>query len=174
MKLKALKDVLVIVAVTALTLSHECRAEGSGRRSRATTDSCSPATCRLPACYCAGEEAPVAGVRRSEVPQFVMVTFDDAITDAVYEAYEVLLSTKARNPNGCPPTLTFFVSHEWTNYSRVSNRVSHSYNDNLCVHRNQKLFIVCTCTYLGARFILAGSRDGQPQHHSPNASELVG
>lgn len=143
MKLKALKDVLIIVAViTALTLSHQCHAEESSRRrSRATTDSCSPANCRLPACYCAGEEAPLGGVRRSEVPQFVMVTFDDAITDAVYEAYEVLLSTNARNPNGCPPTLTFFVSHEWTNYSRVSNRVSPKQRQSIIA-----LLLACTGT----------------------------
>jgi hypothetical protein len=72
-----------------------------------------------------------------DTPLFVMLTFgtlllcmrsssrltsllDDAVTERAYdEYYKPLLSGMPNNPNGCPASATFYVSHQWTNYRVV-------------------------------------------------------
>lgn len=56
-----------------------------------------------------------------ETPQIVLLTFDDAINDLNIPIYEDLFEKGRKNPNGCPITATFYVSHEWTDYSQVQN-----------------------------------------------------
>lgn len=57
----------------------------------------------------------------SEVPQMVLITFDDAVNDLNKMYYEELFENRRANPNGCPISATFYVSHEWTDYSQVQN-----------------------------------------------------
>ncbi|KAK6759710.1 hypothetical protein RB195_021339 [Necator americanus] len=99
---------------------------------------CNEATCRLPDCFCSvtGRKPP-GGLAPNTVPQFVVLTFDDAVNGRTLPDYRELFETvKYRNPNGCPVKGTFFVSHEWTNYDAVqwlfqqgmelaSNSISH-------------------------------------------------
>lgn len=47
-----------------------------------------------------------------------MVTFDDAVNSINYEYFEKSLY-KLKNPDGCPVQATFYVSHEYTDYSKV-------------------------------------------------------
>lgn len=56
-----------------------------------------------------------------EVPQTVLITFDDAVNDLNKMYYEELFERGRVNPNGCPISATFYVSHEWTDYSQVQN-----------------------------------------------------
>lgn len=56
-----------------------------------------------------------------DVPQIVLLTFDDAVNDLNKQYYIELFESGRRNPNGCPITATFYVSHEWTDYSQVQN-----------------------------------------------------
>jgi hypothetical protein len=49
-----------------------------------------------------------------------MLTFDDAITITNHPFYEELFGSRV-NPNGAPITGTFFISHEYTNYSLVND-----------------------------------------------------
>lgn len=56
-----------------------------------------------------------------EVPQIVLITFDDAVNDLNKMYYEEIFQKGRVNPNGCPITGTFYVSHEWTDYSQVQN-----------------------------------------------------
>lgn len=57
-----------------------------------------------------------------ETPQLVLITFEDAINDVHNKAFDLIFNkTERRNPNGCPIRGTFFVSHEWTDYSLVQN-----------------------------------------------------
>lgn len=56
-----------------------------------------------------------------EVPQIVLLTFDDAINDLNKGLYQDIFEKGHTNPNGCPITATFYVSHEWTDYSQVQN-----------------------------------------------------
>lgn len=56
-----------------------------------------------------------------EVPQMVLITFDDAVNDLNKMYYEEIFENGRVNPNGCPISSTFYVSHEWTDYSQVQN-----------------------------------------------------
>uniref|UniRef100_A0A0K0DQX5 EB domain-containing protein n=1 Tax=Angiostrongylus cantonensis TaxID=6313 RepID=A0A0K0DQX5_ANGCA len=63
---------------------------------------------------------PPGGLSPSDIPQFVVLTFDDAVNGRTFPDYlELFEKVKYRNPNGCPIKATFFVSHEWTNYDAV-------------------------------------------------------
>lgn len=56
-----------------------------------------------------------------EVPQLVLLTFDDSVNDLNKQLYNDLFNKGRVNPNGCPLSATFYVSHEWTDYSQVQN-----------------------------------------------------
>lgn len=58
------------------------------------------------------------------VPQIVLLTFDDSVNDLNKGLYMDLFEKGRVNPNGCPITATFYVSHEWTDYSQVQNLYS--------------------------------------------------
>lgn len=51
----------------------------------------------------------------------VLLTFDDAVNDLNMGYYSELFEKGRVNPNGCPIVSTFYVSHEWTDYSQVQN-----------------------------------------------------
>lgn len=55
------------------------------------------------------------------VLQMVLITFDDAVNELNRVLYEDLFEHGRVNPNGCPISATFYVSHEWTDYSFVQN-----------------------------------------------------
>jgi hypothetical protein len=59
-----------------------------------------------------------------DVPQIVLLTFDDSVNDLNKQLYADLFGKGRVNPNGCPITATFYVSHEWTDYSQVQNLYS--------------------------------------------------
>jgi hypothetical protein len=50
-----------------------------------------------------------------------MLTFDDSVSDLNKGLYKDIFSNHRNNPNGCPITATFYISHEWTDYSHVQN-----------------------------------------------------
>lgn len=50
----------------------------------------------------------------------VILTFDDAVTALNYDYVEEAINGRF-NPDGCPAAATFFVSHEYTDYSKVHN-----------------------------------------------------
>ena len=54
-------------------------------------------------------------------PQLVILTFDDSVNDLNRDLYKEIFRHYRVNPNGCPISSTFFVSHEWTDYSQVQN-----------------------------------------------------
>lgn len=56
-----------------------------------------------------------------EVPQIVLLTFDDSVNDLNKGLYADLFEKGRKNPNGCPISATFYVSHEWTDYGQVQN-----------------------------------------------------
>lgn len=70
----------------------------------------------------------------------VLLSFDDAVNDANWNIYEEILNSGRSNPNGCPIKATFYVSHEWTDYSLIqtlysrghemaSHSISHSFGE---------------------------------------------
>ncbi|CAK9302638.1 unnamed protein product [Gordionus sp. m RMFG-2023] len=74
--------------------------------------------CNLPNCKCQNGDIP-NNLPIAKIPQFVMLSFDDAINSENFDTY-LNLSRARINPNGCPSQFTFFVSHEWTNYQMVA------------------------------------------------------
>ncbi|KAF2368701.1 NodB domain [Trinorchestia longiramus] len=81
---------------------------------------CDRKVCKLPDCNCGGKEVP-GGIAPQDVPQMVLLTFDDSVNDLNKELYQDLFETGRTNPNGCPLAATFYISHEWTDYSQVQN-----------------------------------------------------
>jgi len=61
------------------------------------------------------------GIKVKDVPQLVLLTFDDSVNDLNKDLYKDLFETGRTNPNGCPISATFYVSHEWTDYGQVQN-----------------------------------------------------
>lgn len=56
-----------------------------------------------------------------QIPQIVMLTFDDAVNDINKAIYAGIFERGRKNPNGCPISATFYVSHEWTDYTQVQD-----------------------------------------------------
>ncbi len=74
------------------------------------TYSCDPAACTLPDCLCASTQAP-GGLAPAQVPQFVLVTFDDCMQTQNEADIRPMLAG-VRNPNGAPINVTYFLSLE--------------------------------------------------------------
>ncbi|XP_075986207.1 chitin deacetylase 8-like [Anticarsia gemmatalis] len=79
---------------------------------------CDPEACQLPNCRCSGTDIP-GGLRARDVPQFVTITFDDAVNTRNMETYRRVLYNR-RNANNCPAGVTFYVNHEYTSYLGVN------------------------------------------------------
>jgi hypothetical protein len=61
---------------------------------------CDPSYCQLPSCHCGGTDVP-GGLSHEDIPQFVMLTFDDAVNSLNKQFYKDLFNNRY-NPNGCP------------------------------------------------------------------------
>lgn len=59
-----------------------------------------------------------------ETPQLVLITFEDSVNVEHQKVFENLFDEKRLNPNGCPLRATFYISHEWTDYSLVQDLYS--------------------------------------------------
>ncbi|XP_055943233.1 chitin deacetylase 8-like [Argiope bruennichi] len=70
------------------------------------TPVCDESNCKLPQCSCFLAQPKVSVPDR---PQFLMITFDDAITVANIETYKKIAAKKV--------PMTFFVCHEYNDYS---------------------------------------------------------
>ncbi|XP_065574085.1 uncharacterized protein LOC136036058 isoform X2 [Artemia franciscana] len=81
---------------------------------------CKPDVCRLPDCYCGGKGVP-ANLPLEETPQIILLTFDDAVNDMNIGHFKDFFEKDRENPNGCPIQATFYISHEWTDYSLVQS-----------------------------------------------------
>ena len=60
-----------------------------------------------------------------DVPQIVLMTFDDSVKDVNKQLYADLFGEGRVNPNGCPISATFYVCDNGaTDYSQVQNLYS--------------------------------------------------
>ncbi len=62
--------------------------------------SCDTATCQPPTCRCASN-APPGDLALEQVPQFVLISHDNALDALPYELMMRVLGNKTQ-PNGCP------------------------------------------------------------------------
>ena len=74
--------------------------------------------CISPDCFCCREELAMPFAHK-QLPQIVFFTFDDAVTGQVARFYKQLFDSSRKNPNGCPISMTLFVSHSNTKYDLV-------------------------------------------------------
>ncbi|KAH9461567.1 hypothetical protein Pst134EA_017866 [Puccinia striiformis f. sp. tritici] len=80
---------------------------------------CDPSSCKLPSCQCASTSPP-GGLNPKDVPQFIIFTADDAVQSYTINSVNQFLAQR-KNPNGCAPKMTYFVSLNYTNYSMVTD-----------------------------------------------------
>ncbi|CAL8073271.1 unnamed protein product [Orchesella dallaii] len=83
----------------------------------ACTDDIREDNCTLPACRCSGNDIP-GNLVVGNVPQLVFLTFDDAVAIQNIDFYREVLYNR-KNPNNQTITATFFITHEYTNYTLV-------------------------------------------------------
>ncbi|KAA0203182.1 hypothetical protein HAZT_HAZT004504, partial [Hyalella azteca] len=55
------------------------------------------------------------------VPQIILITFDGGVNSLNFKTYNSIFLENRTNPNGCPIRGTFFMSHEYTDYSLVED-----------------------------------------------------
>ena len=79
---------------------------------------CDPSSCVLPNCFCGNQVIP-GGMNVSDIPQFILFSFDDAVTGEINTMYDQLFPPGRVNPNGCPITMTMFISNNFTDYNLV-------------------------------------------------------
>ena len=72
----------------------------------------------------------------------VTITFDDAINNNNIDLYAEIFNQQRKNPNGCDIKGTFYVSHQYTNYSAVGNmhRLGHEIASHSITHNNNETF----------------------------------
>jgi len=114
-----MKWVVVLLAITLLDIAVARPSKTSGVSLGDPAPPCDAAKCKLPDCRCSSSDIP-GGLDVKQVPQVVLITYDDAINVVNYAQYEQLLFNRA-NPNGCPAKATFFISHEYTDYTLVND-----------------------------------------------------
>ncbi len=116
---------------------NEVRSRTSNEwRPRSRTGYCVPRQCVLPDCFCAGTSGP-PNMRNYDIPQMVMLTFDDSLNEEIYGYYKTLFRLGRSNPNGCPITATFYLSNNWTNYDLVAalHHQGHEFASHTITHR---------------------------------------
>lgn len=86
---------------------------------------CNNVTCKPPNCTCSSKTPPAA-IAVGDMPQFVMLSFDDAVNIGNMPFYRELLGNPMRknNANGCAIAATYFVSAEYLDYSLVNELYS--------------------------------------------------
>uniref|UniRef100_A0A0L8H513 NodB homology domain-containing protein n=2 Tax=Octopus bimaculoides TaxID=37653 RepID=A0A0L8H513_OCTBM len=55
----------------------------------------------------------------TDIPQMVYFGFDDAVNSLVSKYYDEIFTSNHSNPNGCPITMSLYVSDHYTNYRLV-------------------------------------------------------
>jgi len=105
---------------------------------------CDVAQCALPNCLCSTFEIP-GGLSPAETPQTVLITYDDAVNILNYEDYSKLIFNRV-NPNGCNVKATYFVSHEYNNYTLINDLYNkgHEIASHSITHRTNQEFWLAT------------------------------
>ncbi|KAI9208927.1 uncharacterized protein BJ171DRAFT_595367 [Polychytrium aggregatum] len=122
------------------------------KRSDGTGYICDVATCKTPNCTCASRYPP-AGIEVANVPQFMVLTFEDPVMEAVTfpQAYENIVRLHS-NPNGCPIGATWFTTTDNSDYHSIqvldahgveiaSHTMTHAPNPNISEIEGHRLAI---------------------------------
>ncbi|KAJ3661997.1 hypothetical protein Zmor_006366 [Zophobas morio] len=110
-----------VILITAILIGVATAAPDNSR----AADPCTASKCTPPDCRCPSTTPP-GDLETSQIPQFVFFTFDDAIQIANSDIYTDLFYNKT-NPDGCPVAATFFMSHEYTDYTKTHDLYVHGH-----------------------------------------------
>ncbi|XP_073960948.1 chitin deacetylase 8-like [Choristoneura fumiferana] len=123
----ALIGIFVLIVASAIAdSSSEESEEKTKEESEETTNElvlaepCDEEACQLPNCRCSSTSIP-GGLNPRNVPQFVLVTFDDNVNVINVQTYRNIMYGRV-NTNSCPAGVTFFVNHEYTDY-QITNEL---------------------------------------------------
>nr|AFO53262.1 chitin deacetylase isoform A [Sinohyriopsis cumingii] len=108
-----LKPLVIVIAITIFLIQHVTSSP------KQCTECLKDHTCNPPDCFCCRDKF-VFPFKSSEIPQMVYFTFDDAVTEQVSVFYRELFDGSRKNPNGCPISMTLFISHDNTKYPIVN------------------------------------------------------
>lgn len=86
-------------------------------------EKCRKSNCFPPNCRCS-QAPPPGNLPLAEIPQFVYLTFDDAVHNENIDFITKIFNESNYGYNGCPAVGTFFVSHEYTDYSIINKLYS--------------------------------------------------
>lgn len=113
--------------------------------------SCDPTRCTVPDCRCSGLNIP-GGFHPEEIPQIVLLAFDDAVNWDNWGYYSKLFPADGsrKNPNGCPIAMTLFVSHNYTDYCMI--RKLHRRGIEIADHSLTHQVIFSLYMYLKAKY----------------------
>jgi len=105
---------------------------------------CTLYNCLPPDCHCPSLSGPPE-IPVSDTPQMVLLTFDDAVLPEFEPLYRKLFDSpggRRRNPNGCPITTTFYVTHEGTDYQMVKRLATSTscFNKRLIENKSEECF----------------------------------
>eukprot|EP00056_Hartaetosiga_gracilis_P020506 m.19861 g.19861 ORF g.19861 m.19861 type:complete len:640 (+) comp8508_c0_seq2:498-2417(+) len=90
---------------------------------------CEIERCTSPSCACPGTRVPPYPMPIENVPQLILMTWDNRITDHSYSSYfEDLFNGQFKNPNECPIKSTFYIAHHRTNY-RLVQKLYHDHHE---------------------------------------------
>ncbi|KAG7100141.1 hypothetical protein E1B28_001921 [Marasmius oreades] len=108
-----------LILSSSLVVAQDGAISGAQTSPEAAGYNCDASNCKLPTCNCASPNPP-GGLKPSEVPQFIVFTADDAVQSYTLDVVNQLLAHR-KNPNGCPPKMTYYTSLSYTNYTLVTD-----------------------------------------------------
>uniref|UniRef100_A0A1I7RJY8 G protein-coupled receptor n=1 Tax=Bursaphelenchus xylophilus TaxID=6326 RepID=A0A1I7RJY8_BURXY len=134
---------------------------------------CQPELCRPPDCFCSltGRTPPI-NVPKDQLPQIVVLTFDDPVNDKSMRDYvEIFQFINFTSPSGCSVKGTFFVSHEWTNYNQVEQLADHGHElaSNSITHR-----LLTFANYSDWLIEMDGQRKMLARYANVDESQIIG
>ncbi|KDQ15546.1 hypothetical protein BOTBODRAFT_31441 [Botryobasidium botryosum FD-172 SS1] len=110
---------LLLLALPLLARAQDGSLSGPTSSASAANYHCDATKCKLPTCACASTSAP-GGIAPADTPQFIVFTADDAVQSYTINAVNSFLAQR-KNPNGCPPKMTYYTSLSYTNYTLVTD-----------------------------------------------------
>ncbi|KAI0756459.1 hypothetical protein C8Q80DRAFT_1092934 [Daedaleopsis nitida] len=108
-----------VLPFVGYVLAQDGSLSGPTSSSSAAGYSCDASKCKLPDCNCASTDPP-GGLSVQDTPMFVVFTADDAIQSFTLDAVNQFLAHR-KNPNGCQPTMTYYTSIDYTNFTLVTD-----------------------------------------------------
>ncbi|XP_072388825.1 chitin deacetylase 8-like [Diabrotica undecimpunctata] len=77
-------------------------------------------------CRCSSQSSPLSG-DVTDWPQLISLTFDEAVTQHIFDNSWIPLLQNIYNPDNNPISGTFFVPHEYTSYERVNDLYNYGF-----------------------------------------------